>query len=149
MSSTESAPLIVSSQPQDVAPNENIEPQPPAAKRVKTEEAEVKTEESKSEAKASKTEGGESLVGKVVKGTEGGYWIDLTDNGYQKLTVQMYKGKLNVGIRSFFKDKKENMQWKPTQKGVAMNLEAYGTLKDLLASGVVDELVDEVNIVKK
>ena len=61
----------------------------------------------------------------------------------RKCTVGKYKGKLLVNIREFYKDKNTDEE-KPGKSGIALSVEQWNTLKDL-----VDEIDAEVKAQNK
>ncbi|MFN3604789.1 MAG: transcriptional coactivator p15/PC4 family protein [Leptonema sp. (in: bacteria)] len=59
-----------------------------------------------------------------------------------RVSIDEYKGEKLVNIRIFYKDKEGN--WSPTKKGIAIRLDTFPKLKEVL-----DEIEDLINDQKK
>lgn len=59
-----------------------------------------------------------------------------------RVSIDEYKGEKLINIRVFYKDKDGN--WAPTKKGIAIRLEVFPKLKEVL-----DEVEEIVNDIRK
>jgi hypothetical protein len=78
-------------------------------------------------------------VTEPLENDSGEKYFDLLDN--RRVTISKWQGNVRVDLREYY-DKDGKML--PGKKGLSsLSLEQYELLKDLIASGVIDECIDK------
>ena len=60
----------------------------------------------------------------------------------KRVSVSKYRGKVLVDIREIYQ--KDDGSWAPGRKGISLNEECWGKLKDIIESGAIDEAIDSI-----
>lgn len=77
-------------------------------------------------------------VTEPLENDSGEKYFDLLDN--RRVTISKWQGNVRVDLREYY-DKDGKML--PGKKGLSLSLKQYELLKDLIASGVIDECIDK------